>query len=621
MGLVCGQNPRPLSYSVREDQGKGTLLGNVFNDAKLYTVFNATVQSKLQWSILDDNNGWNQYFDVSNLGLFRTDKPIDREMLCPSVEVCYVDLDIQILPYLYFRIVKVTVEVIDVNDSPPKFGNTTLKFSLSESSTIGTALGIQAAKDLDSPQFGVQKYEMVPRTSTFDISYTLDEDEEEVYLILREQLDREAKALYSLQLVASDGGTPPHSAVITIEIKVLDINDNSPTFEEDAYDVTVTENVPVGSAIITVKAEDLDQGSSIKYSFSPRTSSTHGDVFDINEDSGTITTKLVIDYELETSYTLNVIARDESLLSLSAQTSVIINVRDLNDNAPSILLNILKGNKTHVLIEEGTDAGLAVAHIMVKDPDSGNGGKFNCFLSNNKFLLSQLSDNNFKIVSSTVLDREESARYEIMIRCDDRGNPPIHSNKTLIVIVTDVNDNAPLILTESLQGFHVCSTVQQEHTSLTYGPLIKMVGLSGTVSYSIMEPMDQVFRINVSSGDISLKTVAGFGNKIWVNLTVKASDHGIPSKSSLAHVVIDVVATVDVIPDFAQVLYSFNVMENVPVRTEVGTVSLLSAGHGLDIKYLFRVKSQPSGNIFTIDQYSGKIFTANIPRPRGKGII
>lgn len=65
-------------------------------------------------------------------------------------------------------------------------------------------------------------------------------------------LDRETKANYNLKVVATDHGSPPLSATVTVNLKVLDVNDNSPVFKRNSYNVEVSEDAAEGFQVLQV---------------------------------------------------------------------------------------------------------------------------------------------------------------------------------------------------------------------------------------------------------------------------------------------------------------------------------------------------------------------------------
>ena len=79
-------------------------------------------------------------------------------------------------------------------------------------------------------------------------------------LILTRAVDRESRDLYKVKVVAYDGGSPARSGTVEVKVIVTDANDNGPVFEYSSYEVTVAENIEVGSKVAKVTAFDADAG-------------------------------------------------------------------------------------------------------------------------------------------------------------------------------------------------------------------------------------------------------------------------------------------------------------------------------------------------------------------------
>ena len=359
-------------------------------------------------------------------GDLRTAFQIDRDLICPRAESCEVAFDIAIQPIEYFIIVKVKVEIIDINDNVPSFPQPVVHHQIHEFAEVGTGIVIPAASDPDSPKYGIQRYALL-QTDVNELKYAPDslhlffnssfldrkshdrrsyepyfhyrqdarsytsqkfelkhkttaDGGTDLRLVLQEKLDREIEDHYLLTVLAIDGGSPPTTGSVLINITVQDANDNSPIFENAPYEVTVPENFPVNSLILRVKAKDKDIGLNavIVYEFSESTRLDYGHLFSIKPDSGKIFLKNNLDYEGTTKvYQLYVIATDKGPDSIPARASVAIRVEDVNDHSPQIQVKTLT-SKTFAEVQENSNVGTFVAHLSVTDSDSGDNGRFLC---------------------------------------------------------------------------------------------------------------------------------------------------------------------------------------------------------------------------------------------------
>lgn len=87
-------------------------------------------------------------------------------------------------------------------------------------------------------------------------------------IYLAKPLDREAKEDHLLMLKATDQGTPQLSSLVSIQVVILDINDNPPEFVQHFYNITIFENATHGSEVITVLANSLDTGVNAQITYS-----------------------------------------------------------------------------------------------------------------------------------------------------------------------------------------------------------------------------------------------------------------------------------------------------------------------------------------------------------------
>ena len=391
--------PIELQYTLQEEVVVGTFIANILQDAQLESKHNAEILAQLRFRFLSPPKA-NLEVD-SSTGVLRTDGEIDRDSICPQAEECTVKMDIAVQPVQYFQIIKVTIIIEDKNDNAPKFAERNLLHRMSESASEGSSLILPSAVDNDSPKFGIQRYELDSPTEKFQ----LDVREKvggstDVKLILRGELDRELENEYRMKVIAYDGGTPELSGSVNVVISIQDANDNDPEFKNETYEVEVFENLPEGSKIMTVEAEDPDEGKNgqVVYTFAPRTLESFGHLFHINNLTGDITTKGLLDYEESEVYHLTVNAQDQGADSVPDDAIVIIKLVDVNDHAPDITVNTLTESGTDVAtISEDAVMGTFVAHITVVDQDSGENAKFNCTLNDNHFTLAQVYQSEYQI--------------------------------------------------------------------------------------------------------------------------------------------------------------------------------------------------------------------------------
>ncbi len=416
-----------------------------------------------------------------------------------------------------------------------------------------------------------------------------------------------------MKVIAMDGGHPAKSGAMDLTIVIQDTNDNAPVFDNSTYEVQVYENVPVGTSITQIHAKDPDSGlyGEVMYQFSPRTQASYGNLFWIKNTTGEILVKSLIDYEQSSIYHLVVMAKDRGPDSLPADATVIVQVQDVNDNAPQITVNTFVAAGTDSAeISEDADPGTFVAHITVADPDSGINGEFQCHLNDNQFELQALYDGEYKIATTVRLDREVMGEFNLAITCQDLGPESQVSIKHLRVVVVDINDNSPVFKQDSYQA-----SVQENNYIGAFVLQVNATDLddekNGQVVYSIEdETALDSFHIDDKTGEITARSVFDREQVQEISFHVIALDQGAEPRSSSATVLVHIDDVNDERPQFSQVSYSFAVQENQPPGTEIGIVHAADRDLAPFNEFQFSiVPSHPTTDRFSIDADTGQIMT------------
>jgi len=290
-----------LRYKLTEGQPTDTLVANIAGDAR-----NLTDGGEVQYTVIKDSEPGPSLFRIDDDGLLRTRAVIDREALCPRQPACSVILNVVVEIGTDVKYVEIHVEVIDVNDNTPAFNESEVEFHLAESTPPGILFPLPVASDPDGPSYGVVGYRMSPESDMIGIQVeNLSTGDMEVRLVLKGQLDRQQEGRYTFSLEAFDGGDPPRSGGVVVNIFV---DDDSLRFDNASYTAVVPDNSPPGSIIIRLHASGAP-GDTIVYSFSRRTQVRYGNLFAINSTTGVVTLLGVV---TQASYNLSV--RSGSLL-------------------------------------------------------------------------------------------------------------------------------------------------------------------------------------------------------------------------------------------------------------------------------------------------------------------
>ncbi|KAL4684143.1 hypothetical protein H8959_021837 [Pygathrix nigripes] len=369
----------------------------------------------------------------------------DREELCGSIQPCV--LHFQVLMKNPTQFLQIELQVRDINDHSPIFLEKQMLLEIPENSPVGAVFLLESAKDLDVGINAVKTYTISPN-SHFHIKMRVNPDNRKYpELVLDRALDYEERPELSFILTALDGGSPPRSGTALVKVVVVDINDNSPEFEQAFYEVKIPENSILGSLVLTVSAWDLDSGTNgeICYTLS-HASEDIRKTFEINQKSGDITLTAPLDFETIESYSIIIQATDGG--GLFGKSTVRIQVMDVNDNAPEITVSSITSP-----IPENTPETVVMV-FSIQDIDSGDNGRIVCSIPEDlPFVLKSSVENYYTLETERPLDRESTAEYNITITVTDLGIPRLKTEYNTTVLVSDINDNAPAFTQTSYTMF------------------------------------------------------------------------------------------------------------------------------------------------------------------------
>ncbi|XP_075131391.1 protocadherin gamma-B1-like isoform X5 [Leptodactylus fuscus] len=557
------------------------------------------------------------YVNLDNGNLYIKDR-IDRETLCGRAASCFLTFDAVVENP--FSIVKVKIEIQDINDNSPKFFSDIFSVETIELTSAGTRFALHSAEDPDIGSNSVQTYKLSDNQY-----FTLSEDRNPdgstfLELVLEKPLDRETQSLHELILTAMDGGKPMRSGTAVIRIIVTDANDNFPIFTQSVYKVSVNENTLVNTTIITVNSTDKDEGvnGQVTYSFSKTSGNVHHTgTFSINPLTGDIKINDNLDFEVTQNYELSVTAKDGG--GLVSHCKVLIEVVDENDNVPEISLTSLS-----IPILEDSAVGTMIALIEVHDKDSGKNGEVDCKLSEDlPFSLVLSSDNYYRIVTTSSLDREKVSRYNITVSASDRGFSPLSSIRTITLEISDVNDNPPSFIRSTyvayvpennLPGSSIYSIQASDPDTGDNAKIFYSISTSNVEDV----PATSYLSINIETGVIYAQRSFDYEQHKEFHIQINARDNGSPSLSSNATLLIHIVDQNDNSP---KILYPSPdgggmaaAFEMVPFDSEQGSLITKvvaidpDSGHNAWLSYHFLQVSEPS--YFIITQHTGEIRTS-----------
>nr|XP_049604784.1 protocadherin alpha-2 isoform X26 [Syngnathus scovelli]XP_049604791.1 protocadherin alpha-2 isoform X27 [Syngnathus scovelli]XP_049604811.1 protocadherin alpha-2 isoform X26 [Syngnathus scovelli] len=608
---LCGSTTAQISYSISEEVDKGTAVGNLVKD------LNLSVQ-QLQSTGLHINSAYKKrYFDVNlESGVLFVSERIDREELCPNVLKCSINIEAALSNPR--RLHQIEVVINDINDNAPVFNQEITAIDISENYLIGERHLLPLAHDADVGVNTVKNYKLNPN-EFFVLDVQNNGDSVSAELLLQKALDREKQAVVHLTLIAIDGGKPPKSGTVQIQINVLDVNDNSPLFSKSLYKVQVVENADVGTALLTLSATDLDDGvnGQLTFSFAERGRFNPDNTFALNENTGEITVKGDIDYEETQAYEIRVQVRDKGVPPRLAHSKVLVEVIDVNDNAPEITVSSLMSP-----VKEGAEIGTAVAMVMITDRDGGKNGQTKCkIVGNVPFILKFNYKNYYSLLVDGPLDREAISQYLVALTATDEGTPPQSTTHVITVLVSDINDNPPQFM-EPVINVYIKENSAVGTTIYTLTTTDADLLENGRASYHLIDsPLKttqtaSLININSESGDIVSLQSFDFEKLKTFQFKVQARDSGVPPLSSNVTVNVFILDENDNSPAILAPYSEHGSVnsESIPYSAEAGyfvaKIRAVDADSGYNALLSYHL-SEPKGNnnLFRIGTSTGEIRT------------
>lgn len=314
-------------------------------------------------------------------------------------------------------------------------------------------------------------------------------------------LDRETTPQgYNLTLRAIDRGIPPRQSYKIVPVHLSDINDNTPVFNREIYDVSVPETSPPNTPVIRLKVTDRDEGKNAQV-FLEIVGGNEGGEFRVNPETGMLYTAVRLDAEKKAFYTLTVSAIDQGNTGTRKQSSakVKINVQDTNDNDP-----IFEQSNVTIWVDENEPPGTTVTKVTAKDKDSGENAYISYSIANLNDVPFDIDHFSGVIRTSKLLDYESMRReYILRVRASDWGLPYRRQTEMqLIIKVRDVNDNRP--------QFERVDCVGQIPRYVPIGTEILILSAidfdaGNTISYRLVSGNDDTcFNLDSTSGVISI---------------------------------------------------------------------------------------------------------------------
>ncbi|XP_058142025.1 protocadherin gamma-B4 isoform X20 [Dasypus novemcinctus] len=430
---------------------------------------------------------------------------------------------------------QIDVLVTDANDNAPVFSQDIYRVSVPENVFSGTTVLQVMATDQDEGVNGkiTFSFSEAEQITHFDL------DSNTGVITMRNMLDYEEAKEYTIILEARDGGGM--IAQCTVEIEVLDENDNAPEIIVQSLPDPIMENTALGTHIALLKIRDKDSGENGEVSCK-----LEGDVpFRILSSSSNtykLVTDGVLDREQIPEYNITITATDRGRPPLSSSKSVTLHIGDVNDNAP-----VFHQASYAVHVAENNPPGASIAQVSALDPDLGPNGRVSYSIVASDLGPQALSSYVSLSAQSGVLfaqrtfDHEQLRAFQLTLQARDQGSPALGANVSLRVLVGDRNDNAPRVLYPALgpDGSALFDTVPR---AAQPGYLVTKVvavdadsGHNAWLSYHVLQASEPgLFSLGLRTGEVRTARALGDRDAARQRLLVSVRDGGQPALSATA---------------------------------------------------------------------------------------
>ncbi|KAM4696107.1 protocadherin-20-like [Rhinophrynus dorsalis] len=548
----------------------------------------------------DDVFSLEHYSEVLSLSV---QKPLDRE----SQSEYHMDLIAtdRGLPPLSGS-AKLIVHIMDVNDNCPTFLANNISVNLPRNSSVNSTLVQLVAVDDDIGDNNIIQYvysSRVPEASKklFNLNSTTG------IIILSKLLLRDTPHLHKLMVLAIGSGCAPAMSTVTVTIEESKRKEPSMEFRflasQDNESVLIKEDVPANTIIAILELKDPDHNI-LRPPYINGTSP-----FSIKPSENSLDTYLLLtcrslDFELEQSYSIQVIGNATSENSIMYQETLSIKIGDVNDNSPQFPQNVQE-----IFIEENNRPGAFLLTLSASDSDSGVNSNISYSLKDGVHMGFSLDSSSGVLTASVSFDREKETSYTLLVVATDHGSPSRNDSCIVIINILDQNDNAPVFPTSEFTFF-----IPENLPKYGKVGLINVtdadIGLNGQFSVALLN-VTTLFSVEHDIILIS-EDCFDYESELVYELWIEAKDKGVPPFISRVKVLIFIL---DVNDNAPLILLPESNYSYVFVPSDTSKGSSVTKVHAVDydagmngmITYSIFGDMGPAVNLFIIDELTGNI--------------
>uniref|UniRef100_U3K1C9 Cadherin domain-containing protein n=1 Tax=Ficedula albicollis TaxID=59894 RepID=U3K1C9_FICAL len=439
--------------------------------------------------------------------------------------------------------VKIRVNVTDANDNPPVFSKSIYEARVAENLPPGSLVLRVVATDADAGTNGRVSYSFSSVPATVLALFVVDREGGEIRTV--GPLDFEMKSKYIFDLEATDGGGL--TSHCEVQIDITDENDNAPEITVLSLSSPVPEDAPVGTVVALLNVNDPDSGENGQVSCEL---SGEAPLSIVASPGGSykVVTAGALDREQASEHRVSVVARDRGRPALWSSTELVLEVSDVNDNAP-----VFEEAAYSAYVAENNAAGALVVRVQARDADAGANGRVSYWLAGGSAgaagaaPLVSVEARSGALYAQRSLDYEQCREFWVAVRAQDGGAPARSSTATVRVFVLDRNDNAPRVLWPAA-GAGAAAAFEVVPRSAEAGYLVAKVvavdadaGRNAWLSYELVQASEPaLFRVGLHSGEVRTARAVSERDAAKQRVVAVVKDHGQPALSATAtlHVVL-----------------------------------------------------------------------------------
>ncbi|XP_068885413.1 uncharacterized protein [Aphelocoma coerulescens] len=444
------------------------------------------------------------------------------------------------------------INVTDANDNPPVFAQDRYRASLREDAPLGSVVLNVTASDADTGTNARITYGFGEMPAKVLQKFKVDAERGKI--TVEEELDYEDTRAFDLTVEARDGGGLV--AHCKVEVEVLDVNDNPPEITLTSISSPVPEDAPAGTVVALLKVRDRDSGENGQVSCEL---SGEAPLSIVASSGGSykVVTASALDREEASEHRVTVVARDRGRPALRSSTELVLEVSDVNDNAP-----VFEEAAYSAYVSENNAAGALVVRVQARDADAGANGRVSYWLAGGSAgaagaaALVSVEARSGALYAQRSLDYEQCREFAVAVRAQDGGSPARSSTATVRVFVLDRNDNAPRVLWPAAGAggavaggaAPAAAAFEVVPRSAEAGYLVAKVvavdadaGRNAWLSYELVQASEPaLFRVGLHSGEVRTARAVSERDAAKQRVVAVVKDHGQPALSATAtlHVVL-----------------------------------------------------------------------------------